>query len=86
MKGLTCLMLEGRFLSSMKKLVKKNVVLFANVAANHSPLVPVLRSHPQECCPTLHMQMEYSRIARDYLFDGLLLFVIISYLFPTIQL
>ena len=65
MKGLTCLMLEGRFLSSMKKLVKKNVVLFANVAANHSPLVPVLRCHPQECCPALHMQMGHSRNACD---------------------
>ena len=86
MKGLTCLMLEGRFLLSKKKLAKKNVVQFVIDAAIHSPQVPVLRSHPQECCPTLHMQMEHSRIARDYLFDGLLLFVIISYPNYTIQL
>ena len=79
MKGLTCLMLEERFLPSKKRLVMKSVVQCVIDAVNHSPWVPVLRSHPQEYCPTLHMQIGHTRNACDKPFSILQLFVIISY-------
>ena len=79
MKVLTCLMLEGRFLSSKKRLVMKNAVQFVIDTVNHSSQVPVLRSHPQEYCPTLHMQMGHSGNASDYPFNGLSLLVVIIY-------